>query len=432
MRILIIITLFFITNLSIASTDLVLNARVATTLSGVNLYPDSTYEKQSVSSFKTGELLEVIDETTLEYEDASQNQKFKWYKVKSLKGKEGWVYGDGIAVMIPEARVDEKLKSFHKKKLNFKNGFEKSILWVAGIEGRDNFHQKDFLNPPYKEYYIVVSNEKGNCMFINFSSENARGDMKLRYFLLHDTTGDGVDEVLIQTSSFAADNPFENRTFEIFSFQTGGLNRIFEERMSLPFKNNTHSPALFKYVEVDHEIVRIAYIDYLSCKNSKLGIDYGDFNKKKEHCMEYVTYTYGWNERTKQYRMLYKESRTPLVAGSRRDILTIKDAPSIIGKSVGTANRSDRMEIIKHHERKVIENGVQRTEPYFFVKLRSGISGYIKADEIGFIDIEHSELLNYFYQSAKPDLKTWMTKKYFLNVVGDNRSSYSGIKQGQE
>lgn len=431
MRILIIISFFFFSNLSIASTDLVLRARVATTLSGVNLYPDSSYEKQSFNSLKVGELLEVLDETALEYEDASQNQKFKWYKVKTKKGKVGWVYGDGVAVIIPENRIDTKLKEFYKKKFSFNNGFEKSIFWIAGIEGRDNFHEKDFLNPPYKEYYIVVSNDKGNCMFVNFSSENARGTMNLRHFALHDTTGDAIPELLLQTSSFATDHPFENRTFEIYSFQIRGLSRIFEERMSLSFKNNIHTPALFKYVEVDNEIVRIAYVDYLNCENSTLDYDHGDFNKKKEHCMEYVTYTYSWSERTKQYRMIYKESRTTPVAGSRRDILTIKDEPSVVGKRVATANRTDRVEIIKHHERKVFENRVERTVPYFYVKLRNGASGYIKADEVGFIDFEHAELLNYYYKSVSPDMSLWKTEKHFLNIIGDNRSSYSGIKSSR-
>jgi len=399
---------------------------MATTLSGINLYPDSTFEIQSRGSIKAGVLLEIIQESVIEHDDASQNQTFKWYKVKTPKGKQGWVFGDAIAVILPDTQVDAKLKKFHKKQFNFTNGFEKATLWIASMEGRDNFHQQALMNPPYKEYYMVFSNERGNCAFIHFGGENARGHMDLRLFQVLDTTGDKVPELLVQTSTFSTDHDLENRVFEIYSFRTGGLSRIFEERMSLSLSGNKPSPSLFKHVEVDNQIVRIAYIDFLSCENSNLQNDYGDFSKRKEYCMEYVTYTYSWNERTQQYRMIYEESRTTPTVGSRRGILSLKDEPSIIGKQVGTATRSDRIEVIKLHERNVLKNGIKKTVPYLYVKLRNGISGFVEASEVGFIDIEHAALLNEYYKTATPDLSVWKTKKQFLKIVGDNRSSYTG------
>lgn len=412
--------------LSYASTDIIFNSRVATTLSGVNVYPDSSFEIQSTGSLKGGQLVEITGETSAEYDDASQNQKFKWYKVKSLKGQEGWVYGDGLAVIVPEDRIDSKILKYHKKKFSFGNGFEKTVLWIGGIEGRDNFHQKDFLNPPYKEYYIVLSNERGNCVFVNLSGENARGQMELRYFQFLDTTGDEIPELLLQTSSFSVGHDLENRSFEIYSFQSSGLIRIFEEQMSLAFKGNTPSPALFKHVEVDEEIIRIAYVDYLSCKNSNLKKKQLDFDKQKEHCLEYVTYTYSWNERTRQYRTIYKESYTAPMVSSKKDFLILKNEPSIVGKRVGSASRFDQLEVLKLHERTVLENGVKKIVPYFYVQLRNGTSGYVEAREVNFVDIEHAELLNTYYKTLQPDLKVWKTKEHFLKVVGDNRSSYSG------
>jgi hypothetical protein len=429
LRIFITIILFQIANLSNASTDLIFTSRVATTLSGLSIYPDSTFEIQSNGSFKVGELLEVIGETVMEHEDASQNQKFKWFKVRSLKGKEGWVFGDGIAVVVLESKVEPKLRNFHKKKYHFNNGFEESVIWIGEIEGRDNFHSQDLLNPPYKEYYLVITNIQGDCVFVNYSGDNTRGQMQLRHILLSDTTGDEIPELLLQTSSFSTDAPFENRTFEIYSFQSGDLSRIFEERMSLSYSANVFTPSLFKYIEVDKEIVRVAYVDYIPCTNYKQQNDFGNYNKQKERCMEYVTYTYSWNERTKQYRVIYEESHTTPVVGSRKGLIVIKDEPSIIGKRVATANQSDRIEVIKQHERTVLENGVKKTTLYFYVKLKDGTNGYIEADKVGFIDIEHAELLNYYYKSASPDLKGWKTKKHFLNIIGDNRSSYSGIRK---
>lgn len=429
LRFFVIYLLFLLAYPSIASTDLVLNGRVATALSGLNLYPDSTYEVQSIGSIKTGELLEVIGETKMEHIDASQSQQFKWYKVRSSQGIEGWLYGDGLAVIVPDSKIESKLQDFHKKKFQFNNGFEKSIIWIGGVEGRDNIHQQALLNPPYKEYYIVITNERGACVFINYSNDNARGQMHLRHLLLSDTTGDEIPEILLQTSSFATDDTFENRIFEIYSFQSGDLSRILEERMSLSYNDNVFSPALFKYIEVDNEIVRVAYIDYLHCTNYNQAIDFGGYNKHKERCMEYVTYTYAWNERTKQYRMIYDESHTAPVVGSKKDILVIKDEPSLIGKRVATANQSDRIEIIKHHERTVIENGEKKTTLYFYVRLKDGTNGYVEASEVGFIDIEHALLLNCYYSSPNSVPAEWRTTKFFLKVVGDNRSSYTEIRK---
>lgn len=425
MRLIICILLLPFALWSTNPTDLVLQSRVATPLNGLSLFPDSTFEKQAKGRLQIGELLEVLDETVLEHEDASQNQKFKWFKVRSLKGKEGWVYGDGLAVIITPNKLHPKLKPIHQKRYQFDNGFEKSIAWIGGLEGRDNFHEKDFLNPPYKEYYLVITNDRGNCVFVNHSSENARGKMTPRHILFHDTTGDGVSELLLQTSSFAAEGDFENRTFEIYSFQSGGFNRIFEERMSLALGSNQHSPALFKFVEVDEQIVRVAYVDYLSCEQYHQSIDFGDFQKSKEYCMEYVTYTYSWNERTKQYRMIYKESYTAPVLGARRDNLVIKSEPSIMGKPIATINRSDRMELIKQHNRTTLKNGVKKSAPFFYVKLKDGRSGFVEASQIGFIDIEHAQILNDYYQSKEDEIKKWKSTRHFLSINGDNRSSYT-------
>ena len=106
------------------ASDLIFNTRVATVLNTVTLYPDSNYFEQSNTYFSEGELLEILEESVLEHEDDAQNQKFKWYKVRSISGTEGWIYGDGLAVMLPDTHVEPALRNYHKKRYGFNNGFE--------------------------------------------------------------------------------------------------------------------------------------------------------------------------------------------------------------------------------------------------------------------------------------------------------------------
>jgi len=51
------------------ASDLVFNARVATVLNTVTLYPDSNYFNQSNTYFSEGELLEIMEESVLEHEE---------------------------------------------------------------------------------------------------------------------------------------------------------------------------------------------------------------------------------------------------------------------------------------------------------------------------------------------------------------------------
>jgi len=116
------------------ATDIIFKSRAATTLNSGTLYTDSTFSKPSSTYFKGGHLFEILGETTEEHTDDSENQKFKWFRVRSEDGQSGWIYGDGLAVIVPDDKVKGNLKDFHKKKYHFDNGFDQATLWVASIE----------------------------------------------------------------------------------------------------------------------------------------------------------------------------------------------------------------------------------------------------------------------------------------------------------
>ena len=350
-RVTAILLVLFCLSTKLSANDIVLNARAATALNQVTLYPDSSFIKHSSTFLPAGTLFEVMGETRLEHEDAAQNQKFKWYRVRTKDKQQGWIFGDGIAVVVPKERLNPTLKNFHKQKVHFNNGFENAVIWMASVVGRDNFHKEDYLNPPYEESYIVVTNESGNSVYIDYGGITAVGKKELYQLQLYDTTGDGFDEFLLQTSTYAMNQSLENRNFEIYSFQAGTLEKVFEERMTLNYEDDLPSPALFKFIEIDKDLIRIAYVDYLPCKDYSLSFSYDELKKQSERCLEYITYTYQWADQLKKYKTLYSKSRVCPLAGSLEDGAELKDEPSIVGNKIAAVNRNEQLQVIKHYER---------------------------------------------------------------------------------
>jgi len=70
-----------------------------------------------------------------------------------------------------------------------------------------------------------------------------------------------------------------------------------------------------------------------------------------------------------------------------------------------------------------LENGKKKIVPYLYVKLPSGNYGYIMADEVDFLNIEHADLLKEYYQ-LKPLIKEdWQSDEQFLKIVANKSGS---------
>ena len=423
------IKLFFICFFSIClsgfthANDWILQSKSATALNKVILYPDTSFTQHSNIAYTSGELFEIIGQSYLEHEDDAQNQKFKWFKVRTKDNKQGWIFGDGLAVIVPDNQLEDKLKSFHKRKVSFNSGFEQSIMWIASIQGRDNFHEQDFLNPPYKEFYIVITNHSGRSVHINYSGLSAQGKNELRHFQMQDLTGDGVSELILQRSTYPVASSLEYRSLEIFAIQAGTIAKIFEEQMNLSYGDDSPSPALYKFIEIEEQSIRVAFIDYVPNKKYSLPYDNDPISRTKERSLEYATYTYQWNERQKQYKLIYTESRTAPIAGVKNHGVIIQDKPKLSGKYITAVGKTDRLKVIKHYEKIVLAQGKKKIVPYLYVLLPSGKAGYLPAHEVGFIEAEHADLLNKYYL-APPIVKSdWNTKDSFLKIIPERNSA---------
>ena len=419
------IFVFVVFAFSSKASDLVFKSRVATALNTVTLYPDSSYFEHSDIRFSEGELFEVLNETTLLHLDDAQNQKFRWYKVRSLSGQEGWIFGDGLAVIMENKNIDSKLQSFHKKKISLNNGFEKSVTWMAAIQGRDNLHDNDLLNTTYHEYYVVVTNEHGKSVHMNYESQSAMGREVLNLFKMKDVTNDGVADFLMETKSYSSSSDLENRTLEIFSLQSGNLKKVLDERMTLTYDDDLFSPAMFKSVEVSATSIRVEFVDYLPCQKFSLPYQYEKSSETQERCIEFVTYTYAWDNRKKQFVQFYKENRNALKGIITQPKIFLKSEPSFLSKKIEKLAPNIPFVIIKHFEKVFMQNGEKKISPYLYVQSANGNRGYIRGKVVRFLNTEHADVLHHFYQKpplSKTELKT---EKVFLKIIGTESGSAS-------
>ena len=398
------------------ATDIIYNSRSATSLNKVTLYPDSSFAQHSNIVFGEGVLFEVLGQSREEHEDNTQNQKFKWFRVRTMDGQEGWIYGDGLAVILDDQAVSAALKKYHKRKVQFNNGFENSVMWVASIEGRDNLHKQDYLNPLYNEFYLVITNDREQSVHINFAGASAMGVLELKQMQLQDVTGDDVPELLIQQSSFPIGSDLEYRKFELYSMQAGTLGKIFSESMTLHYEEDLPSPALFKFLEIEEKIIRVEYIDYLFCKDYTLDYKTDQISPGRERCMEYVTYTYRWDERMKMYQLLYSESRSAPQAGIKVASIYLRNIPDQNAPKAALIRNTDRLNLIKHHEKIVVENGQKKIENYFLVRTDSGKLGYLPAELVGFVDTAHAKLLDQYYRLTPLSKILWKSEDSFLKL----------------
>ncbi len=422
---------FLAVSFNAKGSDLIFKSRVATVLNTVTMYPDSNYFDQSNTRFTEGVLLEILEESALEHLDDAQNQKFKWYRVRTKTGEEGWIFGDGIAVILNEEKINPLLKSYHKEKIELNNGFEKSVTWIAAVEGRDNLHDNDFLNPTYHEYYLVITNEHGQSVHINYESQSAMGRTELNVMQMKDLTNDGTPEFLLQTKSFTSSSELENRLFEIFSIQSGTLQKVLDERMTLTYDDDLISPAMFKSIEVSPQSIRVEFVDYVKCKRFSLPYKYDSQSQTQERCLEFVTYTYAWDKRKKRFEQFYKENRNALkgVIVSKSKIF-LKSEPSFLSEKVEELNPNIPFVIIKHFEKIFMQNGVKKISPYLYVQSANGNRGYIRGKTVRFLNTEHADLLKTYYQKpplSKTELKT---NQKFLKIVSVGRGMEESVQAG--
>ncbi len=382
-----------------------IDKRSAAALNQVVLYEDSTFIHHSNHTYREGALFRVLDETTKQHPDADQKQKFKWYKVETPDKRTGWIFGDGLAVYVEKNDVEPVLLPLHRKQIDLGQGFENSLMWIASIQGRDNFHAHDYMNPLYNEYYLVITNARGKSILLRCAGESARGETDIKDVQTRDLTGDAVPEIIIQRSTLNVGSHLDQREIEIFSLKAGTFSSVFRQHFTLAYDNEFPSPSLYKYIDIEDKGIRISYVDYVPC--SKYAHHEADPRfKRRERCMEYVTDYLSWDARKKEFSSAYGETRMD-ISGGVYESTPLKPEPERGSKTLTYIPNTERITIIKHYEEYVLEHGKKKIRNWFFVKTTNGKTGYIQAENAGLIEVEHADILNRYYANPPLSKTTW-------------------------
>ncbi len=418
MKYIIFFFLFFLKNVvpsHAAVSDLILKSKAGTTLGKTALYADSSFARPATIPLPAGELVEVLGQTRKEYDDKDQHQKFRWYQIRTSTGLTGWVFGDALAVLLSETKLEKNIRFLHKRVYKFNNGFDNSIAWFAAVEGHDNLGGKEWLNPVYAEYYFVLTNEKGVSELVNYGGQSTTAKANVKSITVQDLTGDGIGEVILQRCTTPVGANLEDRNLEIYSFQPSGLGKIFEERMTLTYEEDLPSPCSYKKIEIEGQSIRVSYIDFVQCEQYKQPYKYDLQSKTQERCLEYVTYTYLWDAPKKTYRLLYDETRIAPKGMVLVPQLLIQQ-PDILSLSALEVKENQTVTIIKQFE-KYIQKGKKTTlENYFYVQLSSGKKGYLPATAVQLLDVESGDVLNTYYNSTPISKSDWKPDTPFLKI----------------
>ena len=371
----------------------------AVTLGNVALFPDTSLSTATTEMVKEGELLTVLGTSAFEHLDKDQNQKFRWFFVKTLDGRTGWLFGDGIAVLMSDDRVPEDFRRFSKKNVPFSAGFEQSIVWFASVDGRDNLHAQDYLNPLYDEKYVVVTNQRGRSVVLRTGGASATGRTDLLLLNLVDITGDNIAEFVVETASFAPGNPLEDRELSIFSLQTGAITKIFEERLTLSTDENTPSPALFKSIELEAKSIRIEYVDFVKPENYRLHQPLDRQGGTFEQALEFATSTLEWNAKSNRFEPLYEETRLA-PSGTVSSPVRLKTRPDATATVSLLVQPGDKLLIIKELEKFTTSGGEKKMQPWLYVKSPTGALGYLDARLVMWQKTRHAPVLESYFKTA--------------------------------
>lgn len=376
--------------------------KVGICLGVTSLHSDTALHTQTQVVLKDGELVEILSTSKELHFDKDENQKFRWYKVKTENGNEGWLFGDALALTTPIENLDKCVVPFYQLNYSFGAGFEDAMIWFANIEGIE-LRGNQYLNDPfYIEQYLVVTNAFGKSVSLYLSGKGVEGIQQLKSFFIKDINGDEYPDFIVEKSAFNEGSLSENRNVEIYQIKTRGFQKTFDEVISLKLDKEQPSPAINKVIELDNQLIRVSYIDFIVCKDKE-----NIKNLVQQFCPTYVTYTHIWDFNTGQFKILYGESRVPVNVFSKGNYRLLS---SINSKDAIANIAPDEVLIVKD----IFQLNEEKPEVWLQVETSTNIKGYLPAFKVYLGDIEHSEILHEYFNNPPSDFYNWKWNEPFL------------------
>lgn len=288
----------------------------------IGIRADSSFTTRATEKLPAGQQAQIIGSTVREHEDNAQKQLFKWWKIKTLGGKTGWVYGDGFAVLEQKRHLPTGLRAYHLSKQNFGGSFDDCQLWFAVISGRDLAAGSNFMGSNYLETYLVLTNDNGQSIPIPLSGESQFGKTIVDHLEIVETNGDEVPEILVQKTSQGIERSEASQWVDLYAFQAGTLRKVFGESLSGRagiFKGSMH-------LNIGNELIQSSFLKAKASNVWQLHVE-----------------TYYWNKRIKEFEVLYPAQPGLIAAQPKSAGLAMLDRPQ--GKILQRLNSSSQVYI---------------------------------------------------------------------------------------
>lgn len=388
-----------------------INSNSAVALNAFTLHSEASFTTHSNEVVKEKNLLTILEKSESLALNNYQNQEFHWYKIKTQDGREGYVFGDNIAILVDRSMKD-LYSEHHLSKKNLASNYPSATTWIAELSG---FDAPEYGGEAYKELYMVFTNNFNRCEYIKLENIRSDGENKTEFLEFKDITGDGYEDVIRQTNSKSKEKDFNTKYLEIFSFQKGEMISVLEERISIETYPSKTAPRLSKYFDIEDKFLRVSYLDFVDCESycCKQGLKNTDANPKS--CMEQVTYSYNWNQSSGQFEIFYDKSKVPPHVMPTKPVIDIYPAPGL-NQSVGKVQKGQKVKVFQQIEKYYKYSGTTSIEIYFLIETQGGKKGYIKAKEVEFVEIDHAAILNEYYQQPPFYSSNWAPKVLFVNL----------------
>lgn len=380
-------------------------------LSNTHFFADSTFESKTIGVIEKGMLVNVRLKTKKDHSDMDEEQKFPWYQIKNNKGQTGWVFGDALAVNISKTDIAKGLLDVHQVNVKFGEGYENSFVWIARLKGIENLYEQDYMNPPYQEDYLVVTNETGESVFHYLAGESVLGNKTVTKIFLHDLTGDRRPEFFMELNVYSTESFRNSKEFIVMSLVDGKFISLFEEDLTLLDAEYKPLPSLYKFVEVKGELIRIEFVNFVNCEGSKTKIPKDPMKKFKENCIELDVSVYKWDKSSASFKEFYERSNVHPIAKISVPETDLNARPFLVPHNKAILNDTQILNIIKHS---VGENNGRKGD-FFYVKMQGGRRGYVPANLIRLEGNVHSDILNDYFSNQMTHTKDWGSGTSFLS-----------------
>jgi len=388
-----------------------INSNTAVALNSFTLFPEASFTVHSNEVVLEKNLLTILEKSDNLEMNNYQNQEFHWYKVKTQDGREGYVYGDNIAVFV-DSDIKELYAPYHLSKKNLAPNYTNAITWVGELVGRDT---PSYGGAEYKELYMIFTNNLNRSEYIDLENIRADGENLTEILEFKDITGDGYEEVIRQTKSKSDEKEFNTKYLEIFSFQNSKMKSVLEERITIETYPSKTAPRLIKYFDIEDKFLRVSYLDYVDCEKycCKDGLKNTTSNAKS--CMEQVTYSYSWDASSTMFKIFYDKSKVAPQVVPSKEVIEIYPYPGL-NQSVGKVTKNQRLKVYQQIEKYYDYGATKSIEIYFLIETQSGKKGYIKAKEVEFIELDHAVILNEYYKQPPFYSANWTPTVLFVNL----------------